>query len=93
VFVGDDKISGETVDIGVDGISICCETPLHIDLVYRILILPPNHQIIYATGKVVWSNLYGVDENDATVGMGICFIETSDNDREFFNDMISTHLK
>ena len=93
VFAGDDKISGETDDIGVDGISICCETSLQIDQAYRILIMPPDHQIIDTTGKAIWSNLYGVDENDVIVGMGICFIEISKNDREFFNDMISTHLK
>ena len=93
VFVGDDKITGETVDIAIDGMSICCEKPLPIDQVYRMLILPPDHHIIEITGKAVWSNLYGVDDNDDTVGMGICFIEISENDREFFNDMISTHMK
>ncbi len=93
VLVGDNKISGETVDIGVDGISICCETPLHIDQACRILIMPPDHQIIDTTGKAIWSNLYGVDENDAIVGMGVCFIEISKNDREFLNNVVSTHLK
>ena len=93
VFVGDDKITGETVDISVNGFSICCETPLHIDQDYRILIQPPDHPIINITGKAIWSNLYGVDEKNTTVGMGICFVEISKNNRDFFNDIISTHLK
>ena len=93
VFADDDKITGETVGISVSGMSICCEKPLHMDRIYRILILPPDHQIIEIAGKAIWSNLYGVDDNDATVGMGICFIEISENDREFFNDIISTQVK
>lgn len=93
VFADDDKTTGETIDIAIDGISVCCEKPLRIKQVYRILILPPDSQIIEVAGKAIWSNLYGVDDNDATVGMGICFIEISDNDRELLNDMISTNVK
>ncbi len=93
VFADDDKITGETVGISVSGMSICCEKPLHMDRIYRILILPPDHHIIEIAGRTIWSNLYGVDDDDATVGMGICFIEISENDRDFFNDMIATHMK
>ncbi len=93
VFIGDDKFTGETINISIDGFSICCETPLHIDQDYRILIQPPDHPIINITGKAIWSNLYGVDDKNTTVGMGICFVEISKNNRDFFNDIISTYLK
>jgi hypothetical protein len=82
-------IKGETRNISVDGISIRCDEPLMINEVFRIAILPPDRQAIGVSGKVVWSDLYAIDPNDTAVGLGICFVKITDEDRKIFEDAVS----
>ena len=83
-------IKGETRNISVDGISISCDEPLMINEVFRIAILPPDRQAIGVSGKVVWSDLYAIDPNDTAVGLGVCFVKISDEDRKVFKDAVSS---
>jgi hypothetical protein len=85
-------IEGETRNISVDGISIRCDEPLRLNEVFRIAILPPNHQAIGVSGKVIWSDLYAIDHNDTAVGLGLCFVEISDEDRKIFMDAVSASI-
>lgn len=87
------EIEGEARNIAVDGIFICCDEPLPVDKVFPVSIRPRNHKPIEVAGRVVWSNLYGVDDNNITFGMGLCFVKISDEDRHFFNNVISSYLK
>ena len=86
------NIQGETRNISVDGISIRCDEPLRINEVFRIAILPPDRQAIGVSGKVIWSDLYAIDHNDTAVGLGLCFVEISDEDRKIFNDAVSAFI-
>ena len=83
------NIKGETINISVDGLSIRCDEPLMINEVFRIAILPPDGQAIGVSGKVIWSDLYGIDPNDTAVGLGLCFVSISDEDRKVFEDAVS----
>ncbi len=83
------NIEGETINISVDGLSIRCDEPLMINEVFRIAILPPDGQAIGVSGKVIWSDLYGIDPNDTAVGLGLCFVSISDEDRKVFEDAVS----
>jgi Tfp pilus assembly protein PilZ len=85
-------IKGETRNISVDGISIRCDEPLMINEVFRIAILPPDRQAIGVSGKVVWSDLYAIDPNDTAVGLGVCFVKISDEDRKVFKDAVSAFV-
>lgn len=88
-----ESIDGETINITVDGVLITCEEPLQLNEVLRISINPPNHRSIEVTGKVIWSDHYAIDEQDAAFGMGICFVKISDVDRHFLKDLVSAHSK
>ena len=57
---------------------------------YRMSLLPQNFPAIAITGKVTWSDLYGIGEDEASYGMGLCLIEISDEDRQYLNDIVST---
>ena len=83
------NINGETRNISVDGLSIRCDEPLMINEVFRIAILPPDRQAIGVSGKVIWSDLYAIDPNDTAVGLGLCFVRISDEDRKIFEDAVS----
>jgi hypothetical protein len=73
----------------VDGLSIRCDEPLMINEVFRIAILPPDRHAIGVSGKVIWSDLYAIDPNDTAVGLGLCFVRISDEDRKIFEDAVS----
>ncbi|MGD9076764.1 MAG: PilZ domain-containing protein [Desulfobacteraceae bacterium] len=85
-------IKGETRNISVDGISIRCDEPLMINEVFQIAILPPDRQAIGVSGKVIWSDLYAIDPNDTAVGLGVCFVRISDEDRKIFEDAVSAFV-
>ncbi len=85
-------IEGETRNISVSGIAIFCDEPLRLNELYRISISPPDHPAVGVSGKVIWSDLYGIEDDDTTVGMGVCFVEISEEDRSYLEEIITTHL-
>ncbi|MBU1182170.1 MAG: PilZ domain-containing protein [Pseudomonadota bacterium] len=86
-------IEGETTNISAEGLGIVCDEPLHLETSYTLRIKPVNHGALEVTGKVMWSDLYGIDGDNKMVGIGICFIEISEKDRLFFNEVMSGNLK
>ncbi len=90
---GDDFIEGETKNVAFEGISIFCEEPLPLDEIVSISIEPPDQQSMVISGRVVWSDIYGIDDQNATHGVGLCFVEISDEDRSRFLDLISDLLE
>jgi hypothetical protein len=84
-------IQAETRNIAVKGIFICCEKPLPLNQILPLRISPPNYQAIQVSGKVIWSDLYGIDDQHITYGAGICFVKIADEDRHLLNDLILAH--
>ena len=81
-------IEGETRNVSMEGLLVCCEEPLRLQEAYRIAILPPGHPAIGVTGKVVWSDVYGMDK-DIVFGMGVCLVEVSEKDRRLLEQAFS----
>ncbi|MBN1105328.1 MAG: PilZ domain-containing protein [Deltaproteobacteria bacterium] len=81
-------IEGETRNVSVEGLFVCCDEPLRLQESYRIAILPPGRPAIGVKGKVVWSDVYGMD-NDSVFGMGVCLVEVSEKDRQFLEETFS----
>ena len=90
VFTDGDTVEGEALNISLEGISICCEEPLPLKKILRITIAPHDHPIIQISGEVVWSDLYGMDDDKTTIGMGLCFVEISDEDRLAIKKLVSS---
>ena len=86
-------LEGETVNIAADGLFVSCEEPLRLNEIYRLSILPPNRKPLGVKGKVVWSDLYGIDKDNAAVGVGICLVEISDKDRHYIEEIVLTSLQ
>ena len=93
VSKGDDFIEGKTKDVAFDGISILCEEPLPLDEIVSISIEPTDKQPMVISGKVIWSDVYGIDDQDTTHGVGLCFVKISDEDRSRFLDLLSDLLE
>jgi hypothetical protein len=75
---------GVTRNITPDGCFITCRRPLKLNVVFDILIKIPNTKItIEAKAEVVWSNIYGPDDEITPRGMGIRFIRLASEARKF----------
>lgn len=90
VFTDGGAVEGEAINISLEGLSICCEEPLPLKKMLRVTIAPPHHPIIQISGEVVWSDLYGMDDEKTTIGMGVCFVEISDEDRLAIEKLVSS---
>lgn len=82
-------IEGEAVNISVEGLSVRCDEPIRLEETYRMSILPADHPLIEITGKIIWSEFYGLDDENKTCGMGVCFVEIADEDRRFLEELES----
>ena len=87
IFTDHGAIMGETINITAEGIGFYCDEPLLLDEVYRLFIIPDKEMAIEVRGRVVWSNLYAIDEDNSAVAIGICFVEISGEDRQVIGDL------
>ncbi len=90
VFTDGGTVEGEALNISLEGLSICCEEPLPLKKIIRITIAPLDHPILQVSGEVAWSDLYAMDDEKTTIGMGICFVEISEEDRLTIEKLVSS---
>ena len=65
-------MDGVTVNISPGGCFIGCPRPLKLNVVFELGIRVPNSKTsIVATAEVVWSNIYGPDDEISPRGMGV----------------------
>ena len=91
IFAGHGTLEGETRNITPEGVLICCEEPLLLDETYLMSILPPNSEAIGVSGKVVWSDFYGMCGTDTPVCIGICLVKMPEKDRHLLEKLSPTH--
>lgn len=82
-------IQGEIRNISLTGIYVQCDEPLRVNEDFRMAIIPPNRQAIGLTGKVVWADMYGIDEEENAFGMGVCLVQIAEEDQEFLQSAVS----
>lgn len=81
-------VEGESRNISVDGIQICCDQPLHLNERIRISVFPPNSGGIAFTGEVVWSDFYGLDADNKVFGIGVCMVEVAEEDQKMIERLL-----
>jgi len=82
-------IQGEIRNISLSGIYVRCDEPLRVNEDFRMAIIPPNRQAIGLTGKVVWADMYGLDQEENAFGMGVCLVEIAKEDQKFLLNAVS----
>jgi hypothetical protein len=82
-------IQGEIRNISLSGIYVRCDEPLRVNEDFRMAIIPPNRKAIGLTGKVVWADMYGLDEDENAFGMGVCLVEIAKEDQKFLQNAVS----
>ena len=85
-------IEGVTKDISASGAYVCCAKPLKLNTVFDMVIKAPEKRL-KIKAEVVWSNIYGPDDNINPRGMGVRFLNISSDDRRVIAKEILQHLK
>ena len=94
VKTGADSLKGVTLNITPNGVFIRCRKPLRLNEVAEITIHIPNSKhYLSATAEVVWSNIYGMDDEITPRGMGFKFLRISSKDRKFIAQASLNHLQ
>ena len=75
-------LEGVTKDISTRGAYVCCATPLRLNEVFHMSINSPEKSL-NVKAEVVWSNIYGPDDEINPRGMGVRFLKISSQDRKF----------
>ena len=85
---------GVTLDITPDGCFIGCPKPLKLNVVFELSIsVPKSKAVIAAKAEVVWSNIYGPDDEISPRGMGVRFVKISSEARKFIAQASLEHFK
>jgi c-di-GMP-binding flagellar brake protein YcgR len=86
------SMDGVTLDLGTDGAFVLCANPLRLNEVFDLVINAPD-QPIEAKAEVIWSNIYGPDDNITPRGMGVRFIQISGEHRRVIAKVALERLK
>ena len=89
----DDSISVQLKDISLGGAFVVCSHPLALSEKFRLTIDQPGHSALELNAEVVWSNANVPEDKIINRGMGIRFIENSDEDRNRLSDMITAFME
>ena len=92
VNTAEDSMDGVTLDLGPDGAFVSCAKPLRLNEVFDMVINAPD-QAIEAKAEVIWSNIYGPDDDITPRGMGVRFIQISGEHRRVIAKVALEHLK
>jgi c-di-GMP-binding flagellar brake protein YcgR len=85
-------LEGVTKDISANGAYVCCANPLKLNTVFDMVIKAPEKRL-KVKAEVVWSNIYGPDDQINPRGMGVRFLNISSDDRKAIAKEILQHLK
>jgi c-di-GMP-binding flagellar brake protein YcgR len=86
--VNNTAIEGATKDISAGGAYVCCANPLRLNEVFNMVIDAPNKSLI-VQAEVVWSNIYGIDDDINPRGMGVRFLEITDEDQRIISKAVN----
>ncbi len=88
------QMEGVTLNISPDGVFISCRKPLKLNEVFDLAIkIPKSKHSIKARAEVVWSNIYGPDDEISPRGMGVRFVRISSEARTFIAKASLNHFK
>ena len=89
----DGSADGVIVTINQRGAFMRCRKPLRLSETFQLTIEPPENEAINVTAEVVFSNVYGPDDHITPRGMGVLFLNISDEDRQIISKEIRQHME
>ena len=90
----DSSRDGVTINLSPSGAYIRCGSPLRLNEVFDMTIDVPNSDwLIEAKVEVVFSNIYGPDDEISPRGMGVRFLTIASKDRKIIAKEVLQHLQ
>ena len=83
-----EPLEGVTRSISTRGAYVCCARPLRLNEVFHMSINAPEKSL-HVKAEVVWSNVYGPDDEINPRGMGVRFLKISSQDRKLIAKEVS----
>ena len=80
-------------DISLGGAFVVCAEPLALNDKFKISIRIPNRELLLLNAEVVWSNSNVPADRVVNRGMGIRFIENTEEDRQRLNEALAVSLE
>ncbi len=93
-------VSAHSTDRYVDGVTkeisprqayIRCKKPFRLNEIVDVVIDAPERYLEFKA-EVVWSNIYGYDDDITPRGMGVRFLKISEEEQKYISDLIEVHL-
>ncbi|MDY7037042.1 MAG: PilZ domain-containing protein [Thermodesulfobacteriota bacterium] len=83
------KFKTETLNLNNSGAFIICPNPSSLEDPFRLSIGIPDHHTLTMNAQVVWSNTHVPDDKVINRGVGVRFIQVSDENRRLLDHYIS----
>ena len=81
---------GVITNINKNGAFIRCRKPLRLSETCKLTIESSEHQIQDVLAEVVWTNIYGPDDDLTPRGMGVRFTGLPEAEEKFLRNLIRT---
>ena len=85
-------MSGRTQNLSLDGTFIRCADDPELDEIFRLVVRPPDRQLLVVTAEKVWSDTF-IDDRFIFHGIGVQFVYVPHDDRRYLADLIASHFK
>ena len=83
-------IEGEVNNISLGGAFVHCQEQPESNENFRVIIkVPHSRQFLRASARVARSNIYNPEGSDEPSGIGVCFVEISDDDRQYIREVVA----
>jgi hypothetical protein len=83
-------IEGEVKNVSLGGAFIYCQEHPDANEIFRMVIRVPHHrQFLRATVRMARSNIYDPDDENSLPGIGVRFVEISDDDLQYIREIVS----
>lgn len=90
----DRSMDGVTWNVSPNGLFIRCAKPLRLYEVCNLTIkVPGEERLVEAIAEVVWSNIFGQDDEATPRGMGVRFLHIFSKDRQAIAKELLQQLK
>ena len=86
----DREVDGVTKEISLRQAYIRCKKPFRLKEIVNVTIDAPERYLEFKA-EVVWSNIYGYDDDITPRGMGVGFLKISEEDQKYISDLIQEH--
>ena len=87
------NLSAQLKDISLGGAFVVCPNPLPLTEQFRLTVSAPSREPFTLNAEVVWSNSNVPEDKVINRGMGVRFIQNTDEDRKRLHLVIASHVE